>query len=360
MNQTRTVIGLLIMIFFAIPILFGVIWAVGLTQAAVSSKMLSELPREVIAEIPDLVDGVLLAAKDRNVDMDPEARAWLTAVAGVATTPKQLLAETGLNDWMEKELSGTLRTVGDILNGKTEAREVWLDLRPLKQALNHPAMELYITRVLENLPVCTPEQAGAWERKIADRSYGDDFPPCRPDGSVSQTIVATIRDHMTRDIPDQVNFFKSGHFPYRRFNIAKTVMSFTYLLFLLPAAFILVGALIAARSKSLFFRWSGAVTMIGGGLAMGLATLVKQIVPWSMNIRPDHYSSHWMQWNNVNHVIGDHLQDVILIFTRHLTAPVVAVAGAVCVVGLLLFAFSFTFSREPEAQVPAPQKPQAS
>lgn len=46
MNQTRTVLGLLIMIFFAIPALFGIIWAVGLTQAVVSSKMLSELPRK--------------------------------------------------------------------------------------------------------------------------------------------------------------------------------------------------------------------------------------------------------------------------------------------------------------------------
>jgi len=41
-------------------------------------------------------------------------------------------------------------------------------------------------------------------------------------------------------------------------------------------------------------------------------------------------------------------------------APVIAVAGAVCVVGLLLFAFSFTFHSEPETKVQAPQQPQAS
>ena len=64
MNQTRTVLGLLIMIFFAIPILFGIIWAVGLTQAVVSRKMLSELPREVIGEIPDL-DGRRICWRQR-------------------------------------------------------------------------------------------------------------------------------------------------------------------------------------------------------------------------------------------------------------------------------------------------------
>jgi hypothetical protein len=357
MNQTRTILGLLIMIFFAIPALFGIIWAVGLTQAAVSSKMLSELPREVIAEIPDLVDGVLLAAKDENIQMDPDARIWLTAVAGVATTPKELLRETGLNDWLEKELFGTLRTVGDILNGRTEAREVWLDLRPLKQALNHPAMERYLAQILERLPACGPDQTKAWERIIEDQDHYSALPPCRPEGSMSINAAAAIRSNFTRDIPDEVNFFKNSRFPFHRVNIAKTVVSFTYLLFLIPALFILLGALVAARCKSHFFRWSGAITMIGGGLALGLATLVKQIVPWSARFNPGQYSSHWLRWNDL---IGDHLGGIALIFARHLLAPVIAVAGAVCVVGLLLFAFSFTFHREPEANAQAPQQPQVS
>jgi hypothetical protein len=355
MNQTRTILGLLIMIFFAIPALFGIIWAVGLTQAVVSSKMLSELPREIIAEIPDLVDGVLLAAKDKNIQLDPDTRTWLTAVAGAATTPKELLKETGLNDWLEKELAESLRTVGDILNGKTEARNVWLDLRPLKQAFNHPAMEFYITQVMEKLPVCSSEQAKTWERIMQDQDHYDSLPPCRPETTLSINAAASIRNRFTRNIPDEINFFKNSHFPYHKLNIAKTVMSFTYLLFLIPTLFIFLGAIIAARCKSHFFRWSGTVTMIGGGLALGLATMVKQIIPWSLRFNPGQYSSHWLHWHDV---LADHLGGIVLVFTRHLVAPVIAVAGAVCVVGLLLFAFSFTFSREPEAKVQAPQQSQ--
>ncbi len=354
MNQTRTILGLLIMIFFAIPALFGIIWAVGLTQAVVSQKMLSELPQEIIAEIPNLVDGVLLAAKDENIDMHPEGRIWLQAAAKVAQSPRELLEETGLNDWLQKELSETLSTVSDILNGKTEARNVWLDLRPLKQALNHPAMERYLMQLVENLPVCTSEQIRSWEQKIQDHGNYNDLPPCRPEASTSIDAVASIRNNFTREIPDQVNIFENNHFPYRKFNIAKTVMSFTYLLFLIPAFLIIMGALVASRSKSLFFRWSGGVTLIGGGLALGLATLVKQIIPWSTNFHPGRYSPHWLEWNDV---VGDHMQGIALIFTRHLVAPVITVAGAVCVVGLLLFAFSFTFSREPEPQMQAPQQP---
>jgi hypothetical protein len=289
--------------------------------------------------------------------MNAESRTWLTAIAGVATTPNELLRETGLNDWLEKELSESLRTVGNILNGKTEARNVWLNLRPLKQALNHPAMELYITQVLEKLPVCSSEQASTWERIIQDQSHYDSLPPCRPEASLNINATALIRSNFTRDIPDEINFFKNSHFPSHRINIAKTVMSFTYLLFLIPALFILFGALVAAGRKSHFFRWSGTVTMIGGGLALGLATLVKQIIPWSMHFSQGQYSSHWLHWNDV---IGNHLEGVILIFTRHLVAPVIAVAGAVCVVGLLLFAFSFTFHSEPDVKVQSPQQPQAT
>ena len=40
----RKIIGLLIIILLGIPTLFGIIWAVGLTRAAVSSEILSDLP----------------------------------------------------------------------------------------------------------------------------------------------------------------------------------------------------------------------------------------------------------------------------------------------------------------------------
>ncbi len=354
MSQTRTVLGLLIMIFFAIPVLFGIIWAVGLTQAVVSQKMLSELPREIIAEIPELVDGILLAAKDENADMDPDSRAWLTAMAGVAKTPSELLKETGLNDWLEKELSEGLREIGDILNGRTEARSVWLDMLPLKQALNHPAMEAYLAEIIERLPVCTPEQAQAWDVESRGLDHHGKLPSCRPEAGAGQSAAAIIRARLTRDIPDQVDLFKNSGLPHRRVNVVRIVTSVTYLLFLIPAFFIVIGALIAARSKSHFFRWSGAVTLIGGGLALGLATLVKQIVPWSMHFRPEECS--W-QWQHYHGAIGDQMRNIVLIFSRHLTAPVIAVAGAVCVVGLLLFAFSFTFTREQASGVPVQQPP---
>ena len=346
MKQTRTIFGLLIMILFAVPILFGVIWAVGFTQAVVSQKTLSQLPGEVIAEIPELLDGMMLAARDENSDMDYETRTWLNAMAGADTAPRDVMKETGLSDWLQKELSASLSLIGDILNGRSDARDVWLDMRPLKSALAHPAMERWLAQVLERLPDCSPGESAAWERVLRGDGPGDSLPACRPaatQGIAATTAAQAVRQRIDRDIPDRVNLMENSNFPRGRFNLAKTVTSFTYLLFLIPAAFIVLGALIGGGSKSHFFRWSGAAIMAGGGLVLALSSLVKGVIPWAMRVGPAYSTPHWNPWQEI---FADHAGGLALVISRHFMSPVITVAGAVCVVGLLLFAFSFTFTRE--------------
>jgi hypothetical protein len=357
MNQTRTILGLMIMVFIAIPVLFGIIWAVGFTQAVVSQKTLTELPGEVIAELPDLMEGMLLAARDENSDIDYDTRTWLMAIAGADPAPRELLKETGLNGWLEKELSGSLRTLGDILNGRTAARDIWLDLRPLKAAFSHPAMERWLFQVMEKLPACSEGQSRDWKRLMLSESHYDDLPPCRPASLQGNEAATIIRSHITGGIPDQVNILENANFPHGRFNLARTVRSFAYFLFLIPAVFIVLGALVAARSKSRFFRWSGVTTMIGGGLVLAMSSLVKGVIPWAMRIGPVNYSSSWTHWHDV---FVDHMGGLALVVSRHFMEPVITVAGIVCVVGLLLFAFSFTFTQEPETKTRPPQQPQAS
>jgi len=357
MNQTRNIFGFLIMLFLAVPILFGIIWAVGLTQAVVSQKTLSELPGEIIAEVPGLLDGMLLAARDENSDLDYDSRTWLRAMAAASPNPRGLMEETGMNLWLKKELSGSLRTFGDILNGRTAPRDIWLDMRPLKAVFNHPVMENWLSQVMENLPACSSSQVADWERvMLTDNTYGSP-PPCRPDAAQKIAAISYIRSEITREIPDQVNLMENAHFPNNRFNVARTVRSFTYLLFLIPAFFIALGALVAARSKSHFFRWSGAATMAGGGLVLALSSLVKGVIPWAMRVGPVNYSSSWTHWQDI---FSDHVGGLAMVISRHFLSPVIAVAGTVCVVGLLLFAFSFTFSNEAASKTQAAPPPQAS
>lgn len=346
MNQARTIFGLLIMIFIAVPILFGIIWAVGFTQAIVSQKTLSELPGEILAEVPGLLDGMMAAARDENSDMDYATRTWLNAAAASGTTPQQVLKETGLNDWLEKELTRSLAELGEIMNGRSSQRAVWLDMRPLKTAFRHPAMDSWLNRVLANLPACSAGEAEAWARVLEGKNEYDSLPPCRPAEMQSPAVAAWVSDRVDRDIPDRVNMLENAHFPRENFNIARTVNSFAYLLFLIPAAFIFLGALIGGRGKSGFFRWSGIATLTGGGLVLALSSLAKGIVPWALRIGPMEHPSYWTHWQGA---FADHAEGLALVVSRHFMSPVIAVAGGVCIVGLLLFAFSFTFERKPTA-----------
>lgn len=358
MKQARTLFGLLIMIFIAVPVLFGIIWAVGFTQAFVSEKTLAQLPGEIIAEVPGLLDGMMQAARDENSDMDYDTRTWLNAMAAAGTTPRQLMRETGLDGWLEKELTGSLAALGRIMNGKSSARSVWLDMRPLKAALAHPAMAAWLTRVLENLPACSAGESEAWSRVLAREDSCDSLPPCRPGaapGNDATAVAAAIRERADRNIPDRVNIMENARFPRHNFNVARTIDSFAYLLFLIPALFIILGALIGGRGKTGFFRWSGVATMTGGGLVLALSSLAKGIIPWAMRVGPlDYrYSSHWMHWHEA---FAEHAGGLALVVSRHFMSPVITVAGGVCIVGLLLFAFSFTFTR---AEAPKPQAPTA-
>lgn len=191
---------------------------------------------------------------------------------------------------------------------------------------------------------------------LADNPYGSP-PPCRPAAAQNIAAISYIRSEITRDIPDRINLMENAHFPHNRFNVARTVRSFTYLLFLIPALFIALGALVAARSISLFFRWSGAATMVSGGLVLALSSLVKGVIPWAMRIGPVNYSTSWTHWQDI---LADHMGGLAMVVSRHFISPVIAVAGTVCVIGLLLFAFSFTFTRETPAKAQPQQQPRAS
>ena len=98
-----------------------------------------------------------------------------------------------------------------------------------------------MSQVMENLPACSSSQVSDWERvMLRDNTYGTP-PPCRPDAAQKIAAISYIRSEITREIPDQVNLMENAHFPHNRFNVARTVRSFTYLLFLIPAFFIALG-----------------------------------------------------------------------------------------------------------------------
>jgi hypothetical protein len=148
MNTARKIIGAFIIVFLGLPALFGVIWAVGLIRASVSPEFMSDLPREIITEVPQLTDEIFKAAQDKDVISDENTRAWFQAAAKTGISPRNLLAKTGLLDWLENELSTSLKEIGQVLRGERRPREIWIDLQPLKNGLLHPEVEGFLRATL--------------------------------------------------------------------------------------------------------------------------------------------------------------------------------------------------------------------
>ncbi|MCJ7615127.1 MAG: hypothetical protein MUO43_01120 [Desulfobacterales bacterium] len=338
MNIFRRIIGLLMIIFFGLPLIFGIIWAVGLTKAAVSPEFVTEFPQKIIAEIPVIIDEVFEEAQKKNVISDPNTRAWFEAAASVEISPRELIKRIGLEDWMDHELSGLFEDVEDILRGTKRVRTLVFDLRPLKDALLHEDFFLYIEDVLDNLPLCDEIGQRRWDRfRGSDRDWFS-RKACRPDRETMQSIFADMRESIEYDIPDDISLFRDVHvFPL---GISRVVVWLSYSLFLFPAAVLFLAALIAATSPASFFRWSG-ISILSGGLIPLVSTLFfKQMARWALFVRP--YSDSWS--TELQNLIVDKTEWIHLSVIDFLFSPVVQVAGVVCVVGVILFAISFIVS----------------
>ncbi|MCU0288737.1 MAG: hypothetical protein MUF15_20375, partial [Acidobacteria bacterium] len=244
MDVVRKSIGVLIIILIGGPVLFGVIWAVGVTRAVISPEFLSDLPKEIIEKVPAMVDEVLIEVNREDMIQDPNRRAWVKAVATAETSPRELLAKIGLLDWMQNELSVKFQEMGKMLRGEIPLKPLVMDLRPLKAGLRHEAIKEYLVDLLKSLPVCDDTQKAEWEAAATNPKPLEELPACQPPGldlAISTQAIDFVREHEIEDIPDEVNIFKSNHRFHKGVDFMHNVISYTYLLFLIPAVLFAAG-----------------------------------------------------------------------------------------------------------------------
>jgi hypothetical protein len=361
MTAVRKIIAILIIGFIGLPILFGVIWVVGLTKATVSSEFISELPREIIREIPDIAEEIFEEGQKERVIRDENTRAWFRAAAEAGISPKQLMADIGLLDWLQYELSVSLEEVGEILRGERRPRPITIDLRPLKDILMRDEIDQYLIRVLEELPPCDEMEERQW---IQIGRWGLDdrrLPACRPDMEVAREALLEWRMDAIADMDNDVEIFEDVEFIPFGFSRALPVLS--SFLFVFPALFIFIGSLIAATSPASFFRWSGISTLLGALPALLLAFFVKYISLWGLRIAP-FYSSEWDTWSpELQELIFEKTSWIPMRIIDQLFSPVVTVAVLVCVLGVVLFAISLMVRSKPRgvaAAAPVQAQPPAA
>ncbi|MCK4336566.1 MAG: hypothetical protein KAX11_01395 [Candidatus Aminicenantes bacterium] len=341
MKPVRKIIGALIILIFAIPLLVAMIWTVGVTKAAVSPELISDLPREIIAELPNYLDEVVKEAQDVSVIEDEETRAWFEALSKVRMTPKELLEKVGITDWMEQELSKSLQEIGEVLRGQREPDPVMIDMRPLKKALDNEEIDLYLMDVLQNLPPCDEEGTNRW-LELRDREFGDfELPACRPDMDVARIVLQNHRIEVINDMQDEIQIFEGVRF--MPFGFSKTVVWLSYLLFLLPLIFLFLGSVIGGTSAAGFFRWFGVSTFAGGLIPLTISLFAEHITKWAIRFAPYSHTEEWS--SDLGLLILDKIDWIPTLVVEKLFSPVTMVAGIVCIIGVIFFILSFPFRK---------------
>lgn len=348
MKPIRTFFAVLIIVLIALPLLFGMTWAVGLTRAIVSPDFISEMPNEIISETRNIMDEMVRLGKTDDPSLDEDSRAWLRAMAAVDRTPGEVLDESGITTWLEGELDQSLKKISSILRGETAPVPVELNMAPLKRALQSPAMQNWLQGVFSNLPECGEQGIAAWRRFVESPRGAHDLPPCRPGTEISDNVVALSLDRAIAGIPEQVELMEKVDIHPRGVDIVRSVSTVTFILFLIPALAILLASLLGASSKSSFFRWAGITTLIGGGLALTSAMAARNAADWSGWIPHFQFADH--RFTPLESMMIDRLGRLWSVVGEHIVQPVIEVAGGVCVVGLLIFALSYAFYSRPQAQ----------
>lgn len=336
----RKILGAFVILLFALPTLFGIIWAVGLTKAAISPEFVSDIPKQIIEETPVLLEEIFEDAQDRDFVSDENTRRWFRTAAEVGASPRKLMEETGLLDWMENELSAALTKVGDILRGDRRARTIAIDLIPLKAALRHEAFDRYLEDILDRLPPCNEGEMDEWMEAYDSDINWFELPACRPDIDLALSVFRAERLRMLEDMDDEIELFEGVRYP--SLGISRSVTLFSYGMFLIPALFLFAGAIIAATSPASFCRWFGVSTIVAALPVLGLALLVRYLTSWGLKFTP-----FWETGiSDLEELVLEKIAWIPDLVVGHLFDEVVALAGTICVIGLVIFALSFVVRRE--------------
>jgi hypothetical protein len=335
-------VGGFILVFLAIPALIGVIWTTGVTSAVVGEEFVGDVITDVADQIPSLVDEVFEVAKDPEAVKDPDFRLWVDAASKVEKSPSQLLTEIGFYDWLKEDLGGSLDTVGKMLQGDKQPEDVVLSFKRLKDAFRHPALREYIADVIGQLPDCTPEDFAEWDRVIQSKEENKDLPACNPGAGIVGMAVSTVV-HELDDIPDQELIIGKSEVP-AGFNFARAVSNVLWLLFLIPGALILFGALIAGRGRAGFLLWSGATTLTGGLTTLMISSLMGDVVLAALQMDPAHWNweQHGKFWTTEpGRLVASRMADMVSLVIEHVFDPVTTIAAVVSALGVILLVLGF-------------------
>jgi len=338
----RKVLGGLFLFFIAGPVLGAVIWGAGIASGVLGEGFLEEVPKEIIRQIPEVVEETFEAATQPGAITDPDAAAWVAAAAGAEKTPSQVLEESGIYAWLEEELGGTVTAVHDALRGEIPPEEVTLDLRPLKAAITSGPMRAWLDDVLGRLPECDAAGLERWDLAVRRLGTHKRLPPCNPGTRMNAVAVQTLIDGMV-EFEDRVAPLEEQDLP-PGLNALQVAHEALWVMFIAPLILLIIGAAICSTSPGGFLRWLGIGTLFGSFSALLLAWSTRGVMAAALAMDPAQWdlagdTPFWT--SEASRALALRIMDLTSFTLEKLFEPVEATAWVVVAVGAVLLGLSF-------------------
>ncbi len=365
MNALRKIIAVLILLFVGMPILFGIIWGVGIAKGVLSSNFYKDLPQMVVSEIPELVNELIETAKKEpdSPDIDEETRKWLIAMSKVGISTKEVMEKAGFTKWFEEDLSDSMYLLGKVLSGEKELQSIKLDLTPLKEAITSDYLSEYFSKVIKNLPRCSKTDEALWIAKI--KEFSEDFPACNPTSLPPEQLKKIINENLknsVKTIPDEAdilhdNFFSDSYNnspanTLRRINVLRRLNTYSYILFFIPFFFILLGALIADSSVQGILRWGGGATAITAVVSLALHSFITSIIKLTEIIPISTINFNYdNELSSIEIILSEKILALVNNILSTLFSKISQISISVLLFGIALIALSFVIKENPPSEI---------
>lgn len=185
-------------------------------------------------------------------------------------------------DWIQEQIDRNAEALFAWIDGPDVLPAFVVDLGEPKSRMAGPEGEQATELVVGTWPICTPEQAQVVEAVLDEEADVEDMPACQPDDAALRTrLLDAISEGLTTTAdatPDslmadesQLSLQQSQQWLNLKVYL-RVARRTSYLVFVLPAALLLLILILAVRSFKSLLRWYGWGLLLGG--LLGLLVLV--------------------------------------------------------------------------------------
>lgn len=333
--------GLLLIV--GVPLIIAIVLATGMTRALTSRDFYGDMADKLVKSLPETIDKSLAAARQPGAVSDPDARAWIEAMAKAKMSFSQMFEKTGIQAWLQDELAQKVRRTGELVSGKVKPGDITLDMRPLKKALQSDEMNAYLKQVLAQLPDCDAAGVEEWKQRAIAPRHEKPLPACNPGDELFEKRSQWMNAWLGH-IPDQKPMFTTGQLSDPVvLDALHWIDSTMWLLFLLPAVLIAIGALLIRSDGRGFLGVCGGATLVSGISAWLLAWLASGWMITATGRNPERYlsgSKARLFGSEAGRMFVKQLSDSLGMFLHEMFSPAMTTALLVSGIGLGLIVLS--------------------